>query len=248
MSHLSFERLAALADEQPTADEHLHLSHCAECARELDAHRSLLAKAGAERESMGLPLTRWETLSRRLRAEGLIVGSGMRDAIPAESASRFPLPASRLALQIAATLLLVAGGAVLGRVSAGASVVPGGLTGGEARLTGRVGSASVDSLPTTFASVEEARRWKSSYEDAYQKTVSFLAANDSAGRAVETPAVMRARLSALDRVQRTMGEALKDAPYDPVINNYYLNSFGEREATLRMLNNVLPQGVRMNSF
>jgi hypothetical protein len=250
MSHLSFERLAALADEQPTADEHLHLSHCAECARELDAHRSLLAKAGTERESMGLPLTRWETLSRRLRAEGLIAGSGKRDAESASRDVRFPLPASRfpLTLQIAAALLLVAAGAVLGRVSAGASLVPGGLLGGEARQTASVGRASVDSLPTTFASIDEARRWKSSYEDAYQKTVSFLAANDSSGRAVQTPAVMRARLSALDRVQRTMGEALKDAPFDPVINNYYLNSFGEREATLRMLNTVLPQGVRMNSF
>jgi hypothetical protein len=244
MSHLSFERLAALVDEQPTADEHLHLSHCAECARELDVHRSLLVKAAAERESMGLPLTRWETLSRRLRAEGLITSPPVSRAA-SNISHRF---SPRALLQIAATLLLVASGAVLGRVSAGASVVPGGLTGGDARQTARVGRASGDSLPTTFASVEEARRWKSSYEDAYQKTVSFLAANDSAGRAVETPAVMRARLSALDRVQRTMGEALKDAPYDPVINNYYLNSFGEREATLRMLNNVLPQGVRMNSF
>jgi hypothetical protein len=222
----------------------MHLAQCAECARELEAHRSLLAMAGTERESMGLPLTRWETLSRRLRAEGLITRPP-ETREPLDISRRF---SPRALLQIAAMLLLVAGGALLGRVSAGASVIPGGVTGGQAREKAAVGPASADSLPTTFASVEEARRWKSSYEDAYQKTVSFLAANDSAGRASETPAVMRARLSALDRVQRTMGEALKDAPYDPVINNYYLNSFGEREATLRMLNTVLPRGVRMNSF
>jgi hypothetical protein len=243
MSHLSTDRLAALADEQPTDDEHLHLAHCAKCMSDLNAHRSLLAMAGTERESMGLPLTRWDTLSRRLRAEGLITRP---------PASREPLDLSRrfsprALLQIAATLLLVAGGALLGRMSAGAPVIPGGVTGGQPRETASLGRTSVDSLPTTFASVDEARRWKRSYEDAYQKTVSFLAENDSAGRA-QTPAVMRARLSALDRVQRTMGEALKDAPYDPVINNYYLNSFGEREATLRMLNTVLPRGVRMNSF
>jgi hypothetical protein len=244
MSHLSIDRLAALADEQPTDDEHLHLARCAECTRELDAHRSLLAMAGTEREAMGLPLTRWDTLSRRLRAEGLMTRPP-ESREPVDISRRF---SPRALLQIAATLLLVAGGALLGRMSAGAPVIPGGVTGGQPRETPSRGRTSADSLPTTFASVDEARRWKRSYEDAYQKTVSFLAENDSAGRAVETPAVMRARLSALDRVQRTMGEALKDAPYDPVINNYYLNSFGEREATLRMLNTVLPKGVRMNSF
>jgi hypothetical protein len=55
-------------------------------------------------------------------------------------------------------------------------------------------------------------------------------------------------LSALDRVQRTMREALNSAPYDPVINDFYLSSFGQREATLRQLNTVLPEGVRLNSF
>ena len=77
--------------------------------------------------------------------------------------------------------------------------------------------------------------------------MTFLAANDSSGTA-ETPAVMRARLSALNQVNRTMREALNDAPFDPVINDFYLNSFGQREATLRQLNTVLPQGVRLNSF
>jgi len=246
MLHLCIERLAALggADDTPSADETQHLSTCARCAREIEAHRSLIARAGLEREAMGVPLTRWDTLSQRLRAEGLITKSPeTREVI--DISRRF---SPRAMLQIAATLLLVATGAVLGRISAGAAVVPGGLTGSDRPQTATARQLSADSLPTTFASVEEALRWKNSYEDAYQKTVSFLAANDSGARAVETPAVMKARLSALDRVNRTMGEALKDAPYDPVINNYYLNSFGEREATLRALNAVLPRGVRMNSF
>jgi hypothetical protein len=78
--------------------------------------------------------------------------------------------------------------------------------------------------------------------------VSYLAANDSAAQPTETPAVMRARLAALDRVSRTMREALNDAPYDPVINDFYLNSFGQREATLRQLNTYLPSNVRLNSY
>lgn len=258
MSHLSTERLAALVDEQPTADEKAHLALCASCARELEAQRSLFAMAGTDRQAVGIPLTRWETLSQRLRAEGLMARSGRVPAeggrVEAGSAARevrFPLPPSRFALQIAATLLLIAGGALLGRMSAGASPVPGGVIGsegGSATETAAGSRTPPDSLPTTFASVEAAVRWKSFYADAYQSAVSFLAANDSAARPVGTPAVMRARLSALDRVSRTMREALNDAPYDPVINDFYLNSFGQREATLRQLNTVLPQGVRLNSF
>ena len=230
MSHLSTERLAALADEQPTADEQTHLTQCVECARELHAHRALFAMAGSEREAMQLPLTRWDTLSEHLRTEGLLVGSPTRRA-------------SRVTFRIAAALLLVAGGAMLGRFSAGAAAIPGGLTG----VVPQTANVSMDSLPTTFASVEEANQWKTAYANGYQSALSFLAANDSA-RPVETPAVMRTRLSALDRVQRITREALNDAPFDPVINDFYINSFGQREATLRQLNTALPQGVRLNSF
>ncbi|HEU4994766.1 MAG TPA: hypothetical protein VFT29_08100 [Gemmatimonadaceae bacterium] len=238
MSHLSTDRLAALADEQPTAEEKAHLLQCEQCATELNAHRSIFAMAGSEREAMQLPLTRWETLSPLLRREGLVIGRGTR------STSWFFK--SRVPLQAAAGLLLIAGGMALGRVSAGKPAIPGGLSGSTSDVS--QAQVTLDSLPTTFASLEEAKRWRGVYADAYQRTVSFLAANDSAVRSVETPAVMRARLSAMDRVQRTMREALNDAPYDPVINDFYLNSFGQREATLRQLNTVLPQSVRLTGF
>jgi hypothetical protein len=245
MSHLSTERLAALADERPTADEHEHLSRCGDCARELDALRSLVSLAGSERGAMGIPLTRWTTLAERLRDEGLIV-TAEHESVTAEWASPIKRRYStRALLRVAAVLMLVASGVVMGRASAGESLLPGivGLEPGEsvgARLP-------LDSIPTAFASLEEARRAMDFHADAYQSAVSFLAANDSIG-ASETPAVMRARLSALDRVQRTMREALNSAPYDPVINDFYLSSFGQREATLRQLNTVLPEGVRLNSF
>src|SRR5438105_4584509 len=78
---------------------------------------------------------------------------------------------------------------------------------------------NLDGSPTAFASVTEANRAKQYYADSYQAAVAFLAANDSSAQAVETPATMRARLAALDRVSRTMREALNDAPFDPVIND-----------------------------
>ena len=235
MLHLSIDRLAALADEQPTAAENDHLATCAQCAREVEAHRTLLAIASGERESMGLPLTRWETLSERLKDEGMIVGTSKW--------AMFTRP--KFMLQAAAALLFVAGGAALGRVSAGASAMPGGT---EDTQVAKSGSLNPDSLPTAFASVMEANQWKAAYANAYQNAVAYLAANDTAAQPSGTPAVMKARLSALDRVSRTVQEALSDAPTDPVINDFYLNSFAQREATLRQLNAVLPQGVRMKSY
>jgi hypothetical protein len=148
-------------------------------------------------------------------------------------------------MRFAAAIMLVASGAIAGRASTGASILPGGMTGGESPSA--TGPAS-DSGPAVFASIEDANQWKQYHADQYQRAVSFLAARDSAARPSETPAAMMARLAALDRVSKTMREALQEAPFDPIINDFYLNSFGQREATLRQLNTVLPQNVRLNSY
>ena len=247
MSHLSIERLAALADEQPTADERSHLDACPPCAQEVEAHRSLLAMAGSERDTLGIPLTRWDALSQRLRAEGLM-SSDQPGSVTAEWAA--PLGkrklSSRAMMRVAAAVMLLVGGTVIGRASAGASLLPGGLTDVEPTQTAAL--PNTGAVPTAFASLEEASRAKKIYAEGYQSAVAFIAANDSSQQSVETPAVMRARLAALDRVSRTMREALNDAPFDPVINDFYLNSFGQREATLRQLNTVLPTNVRLNSY
>lgn len=245
MLHLSTDRLAALADERPDADEQRHLDACADCAQEVAAHRSLLAMARAEREVMGIPLTRWDTLSKKLRADGLISSEPM--SVTAEFATPVGTrrPSGRAMMRFAAAIMLVAGGAVAGRASTGAPILPG-VAADAAREVARRGPLSEDLIPTTFASVEEAQQYKAFHEAAYRNAVSFLAANDSGARG--TPAAMKARLAALDNVSRTMSEALRDAPYDPVINDFYINSFGQREATLRQLNTVLPAGVRMNGF
>ena len=246
MLHLSTERLAALTDEPPSADERRHLDGCAECAQEVAAHRALLAMAGAERDVMGIPLTRWDSLARRLREDGLIAKEPM--SVTAEF--RVPvgrrMPSGRAMMRLAAAIMLVVGGAVMGRASTGASLLPEGVLGAPAGREIAREPFGEEGIPTTFASVEEAQRYKDLYEVAYRSAVSYLASNDSVARG--TPAAMKARLAALDRVSRTMSEALRDAPYDPVINDFYINSFGQREATLRQLNTVLPQGVRMHGF
>ena len=231
MSHLSIDRLAALADERPTPDEVSHMTRCAECAREVAAHRSLLALASVEREAMRIPLTRWESLAPALRSDGLIRG-------PVAARRDPPTFRPQRILQIAAALLLIAGGTALGRLSAGAPVIPEETT---------AVTPVFDSVPTDFASVQEAERARTLYRDGYQRATSYLAQHDSA-RIEGTPAVMRTRLSALDHVTRITREALNDAPFDPVLNDFLLNSYYQREATLRELNTVLPQNVRLNSF
>lgn len=227
--HLHGQRLAALADERPTADEAAHLARCAECAREADAYRSLQELAREERAAMRLPLTRWDSLAPALRADGLISaprGGGGAGWLQGRSM-----------LQVAAALLLVAGGAVLGRLTAVGT--PGSST--------PVATTPVDTLPVSFASIEEAQRFRQMYREGYQRAVSYLAQQDG-GRVNETPASMKARLAALDRVWGITREALNDAPFDPVLNDFYLNSHSQREATIRELNTVLPPNVRLNSF
>jgi len=248
MSHLSIERLAALADEQPTADEHAHIRACIACAQEIEAHRSLVAMAGSERDTLGIPLTRWESLAQRLRTEGLIAYPGEQTGSVTAEWAAAPVGRSlsrKSWMRFAAAIVILASGVVAGRASTGASILPGGITGTEPQISAKT---VPDSAPNAFASVEQANQWKQYYADGYQRAVTFLAAQDSAARPSETPAAMMTRLAALDRVSKTMREALQEAPFDPIINDFYLNSFGQREATLRQLNTVLPQNVRLNSY
>jgi hypothetical protein len=59
---------------------------------------------------------------------------------------------------------------------------------------------------------------------------------------------MRTRLAALDRTQQVLNQALNEAPYDPVINGYYLSMVGQRDATLRMINTAAPASMRLMSY
>jgi hypothetical protein len=267
MLHLSSERLAELADSEPTSLEADHLASCAVCARERAANRSLLMMARAEREQLGMPLTRWDSLAPELHRAGLVAAGALMSEPPVvevERATRRRTVRRVIPwLQAAAVLLLVNAAAALGRISAGASplwwdtdgsrpssqtAVRGGATPGR---TGGTPAATVaadaDSLLPEFASVDEAVRALRRYEVAYQHAARYLADHDSTTRVDDSDAY-RARLAALDRAGRAMSEALREAPYDPVINGYYLTTLGQRQATLRQLETSLPDGHRIRSF
>jgi hypothetical protein len=244
MLHLSTERLAELGDDRlpVTTEETAHLVSCDLCARERSAYQTLVAMANAEREPFGLPLTRWDAIATGLSLEP-------EAPIAAVALAR---RSSRWMLQIAAGLLLVAGGAMLGRLSAGTRALPDEPTTQTASVepssvvTEPVARSGTDSA--TFASADEARTAQQRSELIYQQATAFLARVDTTGAGSGSPVAYRSRLAALDRVISTTREAMREAPHDPVINGYYLTTLGQREATLRQLNTALPASLRVNSF
>ena len=241
MLHLSTERLAELADDMPTPMEAGHLASCDVCAHEREAYRSLVSMAHAEREPFGLPLTRWDAIAAELSA-------------PADASAVREIHSRRSAhpvLQIAAGLLLLAGGTMLGRISTGARALPSVRTTASASVTSAKDSISTVipvSDSATFSSIEEARAAQQRSELLYQQAAAFLARVDTTGAGSGSPVAYRSRLAALDQVITTTREAMRDAPHDPVINGYYLTTLGQREATLRQLNTALPASLRVNSF
>jgi hypothetical protein len=230
MLHLSPERLAALADEPPTAAELAHLTGCADCTRERAAHRALHQLAAASARSIGTPLTTWESLRPALVADG-VIDSGRGFATRARPRSGW--------LQAAAAAVLVVGGAVGGRMSVRLSAP--GVSGSS------VGLAQIDSAPR-FRTLDEARSAQTQSQVLYQNATAYLAQHDTAGHVIETPAALRTRLAAFDRTQQVLNQALNEAPYDPVINGYYLSMVGQRDATLRMINTAAPASMRLMSY
>jgi hypothetical protein len=254
MSHLSTERLAALGDEEPTAVEAAHLAACADCARERAAYRTLVAMAHAERDAIGIPLTRWDSIAGVLANERLTVAPSAPRAVTVGATRGRVAHFLRTPVRAAAGFLLLAGGAIAGRVSAGAPPLPVGTAQSDA-VTQRVGDANARVTPAarerdsaTFASVEEARAAQLRSESTYQQAAAFLADHDSTGTTEYNPEMVKSRLAALDQMITTTRAAMREAPHDPVINGYYLTTVGQREVALRQLNTVLPASLRSNSF
>lgn len=233
MLHLSSERLAALVDESPTPAELVHLTGCAECTRERAMFRNLASLASVESNRIGAPLTSWESIAPVLVADG-VIDNGRGLQLRARTVRR-PW------LQAAAAVLLIAGGMMAGRYTAGASVLPvndskpAGLT-----------AMGIDTTPR-FKSVADAQQIQAQSQALYETATAFIAQHDTSAH-VDSPSSIRTRLAAIEQTQDVMGEALKKAPYDAVINGYYLSTLGQREATLRQLNAVMPASMKMTSY
>jgi hypothetical protein len=221
------------------------------------AHGVLQAEASAENAGQTAPrLVAWEQI-----AGGLARDDGTRDllattttASPAlvHSASEVALPEQRFRgagsrsllfrrLQFAAAAaLLLATGATFGRLTGPSS---NGLSLAQASREAVAESLgmSAGALPVAntngFTSVEEASTVLEHAQRDYERASLWLAANDTVQHDSE---VFRARLAALDQMMAASRAALRDAPQDPVLNQYYLAAYTAREATLQQLMGTLP--------
>ncbi|MDQ4080850.1 MAG: hypothetical protein M3125_08845 [Gemmatimonadota bacterium] len=243
MSHLHPERLAALADSEPTAAESAHLSACASCTREIAAHRRLLMLAWQERERRAAPLLDWETISEAAHDQGLI-----DDGASSTGARRVSGGRSPWWLQAAAAVVLMVSGGLVGLGLGRNSVTPleeNETAMSSGTITQRL--ASNDSV-APFRSQAEAMFVLLRAERDYRLAMTYLAGQDTVTSTPEAPDIYRARLAALDEMATVALEAVREVPTDPVMNRYYLSTLGARDATLRDLGETLPENVKLVGF
>lgn len=216
-----------------------------------------------ERTRIVAPLTEWRTLALQLRDEGLLRAPGDPRGAErgAERGARADVPpgprttprervgwiapAARWTMRIAASAALVAVGIIAGR----------GMTVGN-DIAHTIQMAIADSSDVShvrvggapYGSAEEARTALVKSESEYQRAAAYLAATDTAARTAASPQVLQDRLAALDEVTVTALKALRDAPDDPLLNQYYLSAVSAREATIQRLSHSLPADARVVRF
>lgn len=235
MSHLAIERLAELAGGEPRPDEQAHLDECVMCASELVAYRRLVQAAADERRRIAPPLTNWGALSQRMRQEGLIT-------TPLSAAERQSRRGVVWLWRTAASLVLVASGTVLGRLSAGLPMQ-------EALALGSVGNVEQAGglTPQEFASTAEAMQVLQQAQREYERAAVYLATHDTSTTEASRE-LYRTRLAALDAMAEASLRVLEQAPADPIMNQVYLTTLGAREMTLSRLGTALSGNSRLTRF
>ena len=219
------------------------------------SEQALDALAARERTRIVAPLTEWRTLALQLRDEGLLrapgdprgarAGTPPQPRVTPRQRVGWIAPAARWTMRIAASAALITVGVVAGR----------GMTFGN-QIAHSIQMAIADSTDNThvrvggapFGSSEEARSALVKSESEYQRAAAYLAATDTAARTPASPEVLQDRLAALDEVTVTALKALRDAPDDPLLNQYYLSAVSAREATIQRLSHSLPADARVVRF
>lgn len=258
MSHLTIDRIAAIADDTPTADEATHLAGCWDCRAELAAFRRLVrmsAMAPLPQE----PLTAWSRLAPQLRAEGILIDAARATpaaTTPAVATPRWtvdtvtPQPlmhterrrgrvAASWMLRAAAGVALLLGGIAIGRGSTGVPFALG---------TG-AGATSAAATAPAFVSSDEAIAALAAAQQQYQSAAAFLAGQDTSAHLIGMDQdSYQTRLTALDEIAAAARAALFRAPQDPMLNQYYLTTLGAREATLRQIGATMPTTSRLGRY
>jgi hypothetical protein len=192
-----------------------------------------------ERARQQAPLNDWQTIAARAREEGLIHGSEPRSWSGSQSW-----------IQAAAAVLILVGGIAIGRTT---TAIPTATevasTAGETSRPPIAASNPTQAAgvtPATFTSVDQASETLERALADYQRASAFLAMNATGPTTVDSSQIYSARLAALNQVGNAMERALRTAPHDPVINQYYLATMGARMATQQLASR--PVGVALTGF
>ncbi len=189
----------------------------------------------AERAREQMALNEWRTIAERAREEGLIRDTGW-------SRGR---AASQPWLRTAAAVVLLVGGIAIGRATTAlrsAIQGPAGTSTARTSVTSSKGSSNSAPASASFASVEDASAALNRAVDEYQRASEFLAVNNASVESRDSLAMYSARAVALEKIENATVGALRTAPHDPVLNQYYLATMGARVATQQMA--TLPVGLR----
>jgi hypothetical protein len=237
MQHLLIERLAELADSEPTVAEEEHLAECAMCAAERVAYYRVVSMAADERRRIAPPITTWGLLSEELREQGLITTKEQ-----AIAKKRFMDSFGAVARRSVAAAALLATGLVTGRVTAGMPL-RSALAMGDGDLNGTQVALTADDFSSTAAAMQVLQRAQQDYERA----ALYLAHNDTSTSEAAGESY-RTTLAALDEMAETSLRALSESPADPIMNQVYLTTLGARNMTLGKLATALPTGSRLSRF
>ena len=144
----------------------------------------------------------------------------------------------------------------MGRYTARSDAIPSAPTVAENAATNStsisqspVQNVSASTTEPDFKTVDEAWATLNRAGEEYQRASAYLSASNTDVPMPPNPSQYRTRLAALDGVMSEIRGAMKEAPQDPVINQYYLTTVSAREATLRQLGTTLrPAGVSLSRF
>lgn len=205
MHHLTLEDLARLVDEEPTSEERAHLESCERCAADLDALTVQTGLLGQLPDPVPPQGLHWR-IKQALVTEP-----------PAPAASGWWEHAW---LRAAAGIALFVLGGTVGTFGVAPRLAA---RSAEPRAPGVV-LAEVETPEEAVASLAEA-------EAQYLRALSEFAQYNFAVAGADP----LNRLAALENIVLMTGAALREAPADPVINNFHLTALGQREALLRQL-------------
>ena len=226
LEHLNREQISALLDHPEGVPGGLeHVARCPECAREYEQmSRMRMALSGLP--ELEAPAGEWDAIQDRLGLEPLgqpVVGSIRRRA------TAWPL-------QAAAVLALFAAGLMVGqRISPSTDASQPTPAVAAADGTDEPGIKRFTTDPESSMAIEPAEAYLRTVADLQQLRDGF----DGSGSGQAGPAAVAERITSLDGMIDASRAALREAPADPVLNNFLFQLVDERDDLAIQLDQTL---------